>query len=91
MPSDTSDPPSPKDALVADVQVPFIMNSESEHHANGDVLSRNGGFSLHVSHSTIHHLWRTFDDTCMRPMFGGCGYVRPSPDSINGNEDSSIH
>lgn len=31
---------------------------------------------LTAPRSTIHHVWRKFDDAYMRPTFGGRGYVR---------------
>ncbi|MCO5581441.1 hypothetical protein L7F22_035325 [Adiantum nelumboides] len=73
--SDTSDAPSPKDTIRTHFQVPSLTNNEVEYHTNDDI-SRNTQLSLlvHASHSTIHHLWRSFDNACMRPIFGGYGY-----------------
>ncbi|KAI5058154.1 hypothetical protein GOP47_0026324 [Adiantum capillus-veneris] len=75
--SDTSEAPSPKDTIRRDLQAPFLTDHELEYHVNDDI-SRNTRISLlvHASSSTIHHLWRSFDDACMRPMFGGYGFNR---------------
>eukprot|EP01018_Ginkgo_biloba_P010044 Gb_12322 [translate_table: standard] len=74
-----SDPSSPKD-----LRVPLIENCE-ENDIDSHVVSRVGSLQclFHAPTSTIHHLWRRFDDSYMRPMFGGRGFVPP--------EDGSSH
>jgi len=85
---DTSGPPSPKGSLD-EFHVPLLQD---EQEANGDSESShvshvnqilNGlprpqsiGMLLTAPTSTIHHVWRKFDDSYMRPMFGGRGFVR---------------
>ena len=85
---DTSGPPSPKGSLD-EFHVPLLQD---EQDANGDSESArvshvnqilNGlprpqsiGMLLTAPTSTIHHVWRKFDDSYMRPMFGGRGFVR---------------
>ncbi|CAI9108018.1 OLC1v1007531C4 [Oldenlandia corymbosa var. corymbosa] len=38
---------------------------------------------------TIHYYWRQFDNTIMRPVFGGRGFTRPDSGMLDG--DMSLH
>ncbi|KAH9572271.1 hypothetical protein CY35_02G138800 [Sphagnum magellanicum] len=78
--SDTSDPPSPKDLnSINDFHVPLLL--DSEQRANGGVFNgmapRRSSLSMLLAAPTsyIHELWRSFDDSYMRPVFGGRGFV----------------
>jgi len=78
--SDTSDPPSPKDLNpINDFHVPLLL--DSEQRANGGLFNgmapRRSSLSMLLAAPTsyIHDLWRTFDDSYMRPVFGGRGFV----------------
>ncbi|KAK6911463.1 Cation/H+ exchanger [Dillenia turbinata] len=42
---------------------------------------------LTIPTSTVHHYWRKFDDTFMRPVFGGRGFVPHGPQSPAGEND----
>ncbi|KAK1319600.1 Sodium/hydrogen exchanger 2 [Acorus calamus] len=46
-----------------------------EEHGEDDGHLVNSGLLTRHSSSTIHNLWRKFDDRYMRPVFGGRGYV----------------
>jgi sodium/hydrogen exchanger 8 len=79
---------SPKASLGADFHIPLLndIEQERENGTNGEVgISRildrlprpqSIGMLLTAPRSTIHHVWRQFDDACMRPTFGGRGFVR---------------
>ncbi|CAM6043589.1 unnamed protein product [Sphagnum compactum] len=78
--SDTSDPPSPKDLnSINDFHVPLLL--DSEQRANGGLFNgmapRRSSLSMLLAAPTsyIHDLWRSFDDSYMRPVFGGRGFV----------------
>ncbi|CAK9218222.1 unnamed protein product [Sphagnum jensenii] len=78
--SDTSDPPSPKDLnSINDFHVPLLL--DSEQRANGGLFNgmapRRSSLSMLLAAPTsyIHNLWRSFDDSYMRPVFGGRGFV----------------
>ncbi|CAK9871724.1 unnamed protein product [Sphagnum jensenii] len=78
--SDTSDPPSPKDLnSINNFHVPLLL--DSEQRANGGLFNgmapRRSSLSMLLAAPTsyIHDLWRTFDDSYMRPVFGGRGFV----------------
>jgi len=78
--SDTSDPPSPKDLnSINDFHVPLLL--DSEQRANGGLFNgmapRRSSLSMLLAAPTsyIHELWRSFDDSYMRPVFGGRGFV----------------
>jgi sodium/hydrogen exchanger 8 len=80
-----SDPPSPKDISVdSDIHVPLLLGvSEAVQEHNGGNFIINGlrrpssiTALLGASTSGIHRVWRNFDDACMRPLFGGRGFVR---------------
>lgn len=70
--SDTSDPSSPNGSFSSDFQVPLLVGHNADHRPNGHVPT-SIGFSmlLHSPTSAVHHWWRSFDDTYMRPVFGG--------------------
>ncbi|CAM6008146.1 unnamed protein product, partial [Sphagnum balticum] len=77
--SDTSDPPSPKDLnSINNFHVPLLL--DSEQRANGGLFNgmapRRSSLSMLLAAPTsyIHELWRSFDDSYMRPVFGGRGF-----------------
>lgn len=64
------------------MHVPLLEEDEPmhQHHA------MDRGSTAHIlrrSSSTVHHFWRKFDDSFMRPVFGGRGFVLPIPRSQN--------
>ncbi|XP_024375203.1 sodium/hydrogen exchanger 3 isoform X2 [Physcomitrium patens] len=78
---------SPKASLDADFHIPLLMDTEREELEANDRSTINQilnglprpqsiGMLLTAPRSTIHHVWRKFDDSYMRPTFGGRGYVR---------------
>ncbi|KAH7429675.1 hypothetical protein KP509_09G061100 [Ceratopteris richardii] len=76
IPNDMLEPHSPKDATRTDLQVPLLTNADHEHSVHNGITTRTSLFpSVGAPHCTIHHLWYTFDDACMRPIFGGQGYM----------------
>nr|NP_001291221.1 uncharacterized protein LOC105132046 [Populus euphratica]ACZ05630.1 Na+/H+ antiporter [Populus euphratica] len=68
---------------------PFFANGqESEFDMNGDHIPRPVSLRMLLttpSH-TVHHFWRKFDDSLMRPVFGGRGFTAhvhdPPPERI---------
>ncbi|KAG0616148.1 hypothetical protein M758_5G093600 [Ceratodon purpureus] len=79
---------SPKASFDADHFIPLLNDTErdGENGTNDqsgishflDRLPRpqSIGMLLTAPRSTIHHVWRKFDDAYMRPTFGGRGFVR---------------
>ncbi|KAH9576528.1 hypothetical protein CY35_01G166900 [Sphagnum magellanicum] len=94
--SDTSDPPSPKDLnFINDFNVPLLLDS-SQHSNSGffsGIVSRHSslGMLLAAPTSYIHDLWRSFDDSYMRPVFGGRGFVPYIPGSLTIAEEDEHH
>jgi sodium/hydrogen exchanger 8 len=90
--SDGSDNLSPKASLDADFHIPLLMDTNGDREQDGENgpndripinqylrdLTRLESLSMLLTapRSTIHHVWRKFDDSYMRPTFGGRGYVR---------------
>ncbi|XP_054822337.1 sodium/hydrogen exchanger 1-like isoform X2 [Prosopis cineraria] len=52
-----------------------LLSNEHESESNVDI-----GNPLD-SNRTVHHYWRIFDDSIMRPVFGGRGFAPVAPDS----------
>jgi len=82
--SDVSGGLSPKASLDGDYHL-LLGYREQDSGENEDAmdpfsrdLSRFQSLRelLTASRSTIHAVWRRFDDAYMRPTFGGRGYVR---------------
>lgn len=79
---------SPKASIDADFFTPLLNDTEQdgENRTNDEtgirhILDRlprpqSIGMLLTAPRSTIHHVWRKFDDAYMRPTFGGRGFVR---------------
>ncbi|GMH18791.1 hypothetical protein Nepgr_020632 [Nepenthes gracilis] len=68
-----SDPPSPKSHTF-----PLLINShDSEAATGGRDLASPTSFQMFLATptNTVHHYWRKFDDSFMRPVFGGRGFV----------------
>eukprot|EP00250_Pteridium_aquilinum_P010475 c19414_g1_i1 orf=588-2228(+) len=83
--SDNSEPTTPKDpSPVADFQVPLLEDGELVEAESVQPSRMGTTSSLRMllrtpSSSTVHHFWRKFDDSYMRPMFGGRGFVPSLP------------
>ncbi|GLJ45033.1 hypothetical protein SUGI_0947850 [Cryptomeria japonica] len=79
----TSDPSSPKS-----LQHPLLGNGETgedEQHIRRPSSLR---MLLQAPSYTVHYYWRKFDDSFMRPMFGGRGFVPFVPGSPSGAQDN---
>nr|AQN76191.1 Na+/H+ antiporter [Populus euphratica]AQN76194.1 Na+/H+ antiporter [Populus euphratica]AQN76203.1 Na+/H+ antiporter [Populus euphratica]AQN76204.1 Na+/H+ antiporter [Populus euphratica]AQN76205.1 Na+/H+ antiporter [Populus euphratica] len=71
------------------LNLPLLANGqESESDMNGDHIPRPVSLRMLLttpSH-TVHHFWRKFDDSFMRPVFGGRGFTAhvhdPPPERI---------
>ncbi|KAG6550215.1 hypothetical protein Mapa_008175 [Marchantia paleacea] len=90
--SDTSEPTSPKDMVFSqDLQTPLLEDRDPGYDGVHFTVPRRSSFSmlLRAPTSTIHNLWRKFDNSYMRPVFGGRGFVPFVPGSP-GDEDSHI-
>ncbi|KAJ1435708.1 Protein Networked [Sesbania bispinosa] len=57
--------------LLTTRNLPLLSNGQHSDQSNRDT-----GNPLH-SNQSIHHYWRMFDDTFMRPVFGGRGFLPP--------------
>ncbi|XP_050381222.1 sodium/hydrogen exchanger 1-like [Argentina anserina] len=79
--SDATDIPS-----LDDLRLLFIETGDAGEEGNGQPSRKRTGFRLLMS-STVHHLWRKFDDKFMRPVFGGRGFVPFVPSSPSGAID----
>lgn len=81
-----SEPTTPNSFLI-----PLLGNGqEPEVEAGGKNIPRPMSFRMLLSKptSTVHHYWRKFDDSFMRPVFGGRGFVPYVPGSPN---EKSVH
>ncbi|MCO5560629.1 hypothetical protein L7F22_014245 [Adiantum nelumboides] len=78
-----SEPTTPKDtSFSSDLQTPLLEDGEPGEGVQLQLNPRQIGPSSSLrmllrtpSSSTVHHFWRKFDDSYMRPMFGGRGFV----------------
>lgn len=74
------------------VTVPLLGSAQdSEADLDGHDIHRPSSLRalLSTPTHTVHRLWRKFDDSFMRPMFGGRGFVpvEPvSPSERNGHQ-----
>ncbi|XP_027363016.1 sodium/hydrogen exchanger 2-like [Abrus precatorius] len=74
-----TDPSTPKS-----VTVPLLGSAQdSEVDIDGHEIHRPSSIRalLATPTHTVHRLWRKFDDACMRPVFGGRGFVPVEPGS----------
>ncbi|ERN12423.1 hypothetical protein AMTR_s00025p00134170 [Amborella trichopoda] len=80
----------PEPSSLEDLQLLFLEEHRSEN--NQQTLSRRNSFRLLLKAptSTIHYFWRKFDDSYMRPVFGGRGFVPFVPSSPTGANDENI-
>jgi len=88
-----SPPPKRKNSLAnmessnnppKSITVPFLggsHDSENELDSNEDHRPRTIRALLSTSTHNVHRLWRTFDNSIMRPVFGGRGFVPVAPTS----------
>lgn len=64
-----------------------LLEGGDDRHTNedvgGDKIPRPSSLRLLLTTPThtVHRLWRKFDDTFMRPVFGGRGFVPQVPSS----------
>ncbi|KAM4126739.1 hypothetical protein ACJW30_02G036700 [Castanea mollissima] len=75
----SSEPSSPKSVIV-----PLLSNGhESEADKGSQHVNRPTSLRmlLSIPSHTVHHYWRRFDDSFMRPVFGGRGFVPFVPGS----------
>ncbi|KAG2395192.1 Sodium/hydrogen exchanger 2 Na(+)/H(+) exchanger 2 [Vigna angularis] len=73
------------------ITVPFLGGSQdSENELDGNEDHRPNTIRALLSTSThnVHHLWRTFDNSVMRPVFGGRGFVPVATASPTGRSNS---
>ncbi|KAG6532180.1 hypothetical protein ZIOFF_006018 [Zingiber officinale] len=71
-----------EDSIVSSLEDMRILFMEDCSSNNNDVANTNVknsiGMLMRYPTSTIHYLWRKFDDRYMRPVFGGRGFASPS-------------
>ncbi|XP_022722271.1 sodium/hydrogen exchanger 2-like isoform X2 [Durio zibethinus] len=75
----SSEPTTPKSFIV-----PLLGNrNESEADQSNHNVRRPTSLRMLLStpSTTVHYYWRKFDDTFMRPVFGGRGFTRFVPGS----------
>ncbi|KAG8370673.1 hypothetical protein BUALT_Bualt13G0007700 [Buddleja alternifolia] len=76
----SSEPSSPRSLTL-----PLLNEQESEDSRIGSIKiprSRSLGLLLSSPTHTVHYYWKQFDNTLMRPVFGGRGFVgSPSENS----------
>lgn len=76
---DESGPSSPKS-----LSVPLLGNGDDcEAMLSSQMLATPTSFRMFFATPThtVHHYWRKFDDSFMRPVFGGRGFVPFVPGS----------
>ncbi|WJX90553.1 monovalent cation:H+ antiporter, CPA1 (nhx1) [Trifolium repens] len=72
-----SPPSSPKS-----LRVPLLGNGEDDVGGNGGIQRPSRlRMLLRIPSHGVHHHWRKFDDSFMRPVFGGRGFVPYVPGS----------
>lgn len=77
----SSEPSSPKSSTL-----PLLRSFQDPESNTGDQeIHRPASLSRLLSTHTIHGYWRKYDDTYMRPLFGGRGFVLPVPGSPTDN------
>ncbi|CAM6127734.1 unnamed protein product [Calypogeia fissa] len=87
--SDGSEPSSPKEASgsFGDITFPLLIDGGRSSVPRRSSLS----MLLRAPTSTIHKVWRKFDNGYMRPVFGGRGFVPFTPDETIDEGDESAH
>ncbi|KAI9187420.1 hypothetical protein LWI28_027944 [Acer negundo] len=86
---------------LEDLRILFLENGDSIDDQDDDDNNNNNGnnnqpprrassLRLLISNptTTVHYLWRNFDDKFMRPVFGGRGFVPYVPGSPTGEADA---
>ncbi|XP_027114544.1 sodium/hydrogen exchanger 1 [Coffea arabica] len=70
-------------ASLEDLRLLSLENGGAVDNGNNQSAPRRSKLQLFIRHptSTVHHLWRKFDDKFMRPVFGGRGFVPFVPGS----------
>ncbi|KAF5463461.1 hypothetical protein F2P56_019373 [Juglans regia] len=83
--SDATDLPSQEDLNIL-----FLESGDSSEQTNNPPTRKNS-LRLLISNPTytVHYWWRKFDDKCMRPVFGGRGFVPFVPSSPTGARDET--
>lgn len=79
----SSESSSPKSSML-----PLLRNSQDPEGDTGDQgIHRPASLRMLLSTTThtIHQYWRKYDDTYMRPLFGGRGFVLPVSNSPTDN------
>ncbi|XP_027107616.1 sodium/hydrogen exchanger 1-like isoform X2 [Coffea arabica] len=68
---------------LEDLRLLSLENGGPVDNGNNQSAPRRSKLQLFIRHptSTVHHLWRKFDDKFMRPVFGGRGFVPFVPGS----------
>lgn len=81
--SDATDLPS-----LEELNISFLENGDPSEQPNTPPRRKNS-LRLLISNPTrtVHYWWRKFDDKCMRPVFGGRGFVPFVPGSPSGARD----
>ncbi|KAL9353379.1 hypothetical protein Peur_019032 [Populus x canadensis] len=81
----SSEPSSPKSFAV-----PLLNRQDSEDNQASHNVPRRTSLRMLLStpSHTVHHYWRKFDNSFMRPVFGGRGFVPFVPCSPT---DQSVH
>lgn len=79
---------------LEDLRLLFIENgdpSDQDNSTNNRTTRRASSLRLLMTYptTTVHYLWRKFDDRFMRPVFGGRGFVPYVPSSPTGEEEET--
>ncbi|NP_001265892.1 Sodium/hydrogen exchanger 2-like [Cicer arietinum] len=85
----TTEPSTPKSFIV-----PLLGNAQdSEADLEGHQIYRPNSIRalLATPTHTVHRLWRKFDDSFMRPVFGGRGFVPVEPGSPSERNGQQWH
>ncbi|KAG7968584.1 hypothetical protein I3843_08G161700 [Carya illinoinensis] len=83
--SDATDIPS-----LEDLNILFLESGDPSEQINSPPTRKNSLRLLITNPTyTVHYWWRKFDDKCMRPVFGGRGFVPFVPSSPSGARDET--
>lgn len=79
---DETDPSTPNSSSMPLLQSGHDHDHDHDHdleveNGNNGTLSTRPSLKMLLDSpsNTVHHYWRKFDDSCMRPVFGGRGFV----------------
>lgn len=73
------------------MRILFLEDCSSNNNDAANTNVKNSiGMLMRYPTSTIHYMWRKFDDRYMRPVFGGRGFAPPSSSLLSAADDDDV-